>query len=152
MQKNIIIIVAGVIIVGGSFYGGMRYAQGKTPMGGAGRAGMGNFANLSPEERQARIQQFGAAGAGGGRGGARGGPGGGGFNMGEILSKDDKSITIKLADGGSKIIFLSASTTVTKSMSGSVQDLTVGTQVNAAGTPNSDGSLTAQSVQIRPAR
>lgn len=134
--------VIGVILVSGSFYGGMKYAQGRAPATGAG-GGMGNFGNLTPEQRQARL----ASGMGGGRGGGRGA---GGFTIGDIILKDDKSITVKLQDGGSKIIFLSASTTVMKAITGTVSDLTVGTTVSAAGTPNSDGSITAQSVQIRP--
>ena len=97
MNKFIPFIIAIVVIGGGSFYGGMKYAQSKSS------ADMrGGFANLSPEERHARIQQFGQAN--GSRGGERNG--GGGSTAGEVLAKDDKSITIKLRDGGSKIIFL----------------------------------------------
>ena len=150
MQKKIIIVLAVLLVGSGAFYGGMKYAQGKTPTNvGRSGMGMGNFANLTPEERQARLQQFGATGMGGNRG-TRGPNGaGGGFSGGEIIAKDDKSITIKLQDGGSKIVFLSASTTVMKAITGSPADLTVGTQVSAGGSANSDGSITAQSIQIR---
>lgn len=113
----------------------------------AATARTGGFANLTPAERQARLQQLGAAGAGGGQGGTRGG---GGFTSGEILSKDNKSITVKLPDGGSKIVFFSGATRVTKTADGSLSDLTVGKQVSTTGSANQDGSVTAQSIQIRP--
>ena len=143
MKKQISLLVAVIIavVVGGSaFYGGMVYGQSQ----GASRAmGPNAFANLTPEQRQARGAQFGANG-----GVMRGA---GGFSTGEVLSKDDKSFTLKLTDGGSKIIFYSTSTPVTKSSGGSLADVVVGEQVSVNGTPNSDGSLNAQGVQIRPA-
>ncbi len=132
MNKNILIVIALVAVGAGSFYGGMQY--GKKTNGG--------------DDRAARSGQF-----GGGRG-ERGGFGrqsNGGFVAGEILFKDDKSITLKLRDGGSKIVFVSSSTQVMKSEAGTVNDLKVGEQVSTMGTANSDGSVNAQSVQIRPA-
>ena len=114
---------------------------------GSTRAG-DRFANLSPEERQVRTAQMGGFG---GLNGQRGPRSGGGFVAGEILSLDDKSMTLKLRDGGSKIIFISARTSVAKTIEGSVKDLTVGEEVSATGEANPDGSVTAQSIQIRPA-
>ena len=144
MNNTAIIIMSIVIFGGGSFYAGMKYDQSKNPVA-AGNTG--RFAALSPEERQARSQQFGGMMGMGGRG-MRAGQGG--FSAGEILSKDDKSITIKLRDGGSKIIFLSDTTKVMKAVDGSSKDLAVGEQVIAAGKTNADGSVTAESVQVRP--
>lgn len=136
MDKKIISIgaIALLIIAGGAFYGGTKYAEGRSPVGFRG----GNLANL-PEGAQARFQQTGGAGAT--RGGAL-------FTTGEIISKDDQSVTVKLQDGGSRIIFLSTNTPITKSTSGSAADLTVGEQVVVTGSANQDGSLTAQSIQI----
>jgi len=85
-----------------------------------------------------------------GTGQGRNGTNGGSFT-GEIISKDDRSIVIKMPDGGSKIIFYSESTKVTKFTDGNSDDLTVGKTVSASGTSNQDGSMTAQSVQLRPA-
>jgi len=136
MKAKIILIIIGIaIVVGcGAFYGGMKYAQSKT---------QGNF--------QQRIQQMGTAGIGL-RGGNSGGSGGGsGFTSGEIINKDEKSITVKLRDGGSKIIFYSDTTEVDKFATGTPSDLEIGKTVSVTGKTNDDGSITAQSIQLRPA-
>ncbi len=130
-------VIALIVIGGGSFYGGMQYQKSKTPSfaGGFNRAGM---------------MQGAYGGASGGTRGA-GRVANGGFASGDVLSKDDKSITIKLRTGGSEIILLSDKTQVVKADQGAVSDISVGQALTLTGTPNSDGSLTAESIQIRPA-
>lgn len=152
MNKLIPIIIAVAVIVGGgAFYGGMKYAEGRSPAGQFSRGNFQELQNLSPEERQQRLQELGANAGAGFRGGAGGSQrSGGGFTVGEIISKDEKSVTIKLQNGGSKIIFLSDSTEITKSAAGTLGDLEVGKNISVNGTANSDGSVTAQSIQLRP--
>jgi len=145
MQKILpVIIITALIAGGGAFYSGIKYQQ--------------NLRNLSPEERQARMQQFGTASAGAPRGMRAGGAG---FAAGEIIAKDDASITVKLPDAnqpsdqtdqkqsGSKIIFFSKSTDIVKSVKGTAEDFAVGEQVIINGTANEDGSITAESIQMR---
>ena len=130
-NQTIIISIIIVLIVGtGAFYGGMVY--GKSQKGNAFNPG--------------RLQGLNANGV---QRGARQGVNGG-FVNGQIISQDDKSVTLKLLDGGSKIIFFSDSTQITKSASGAIADLTTGENLMVNGTANADGSITAQTIQIRP--
>ena len=75
--------------------------------------------------------------------------GGAGATVGEIISKDNQSITLKVMSGCSKIIFTPSSATVQKMVVSSLADLSVGMSVIVQGGTNSDGSVTAQSIQIR---
>lgn len=129
-MKKIIpfLIILIMAAAGAAFLGGVKYGQNKIKSSRLGLQSMG----------------------GGLRGGRQGGPSTGGFINGEILSKDEKSLTVKLRDGGSKIIFFSTSTEVGKFVQGTAADLVAGKSVMAAGKANSDGSITAQSIQIRP--
>ena len=73
-----------------------------------------------------------------------------GSTVGSIVSMDDKSITVKLNDGSSKIVLLSGSTTYSNTATATKTDLKSGSTVAVFGTPNSDGSVTATTVQINP--
>ena len=138
-----IVVVLLIIFAAGGFYGGTVYAKGKKGSFTAGRGGqMGQFGgNVSLPAGQ----------AGGVAGGARGARAGGGFIAGEVLSKDAQTLTIKLPDGGSKIILLSDKTEVVKTTTTTLDDLTVGANLMITSTTNDDGSLTAQNIQLRPA-
>lgn len=118
------IIITAVVVAGISFYGGMKYGQ-----------------QSAVATRQQALQQS--------RGQRAGGVQSGGFVTGEVISKDADSITVKMRDGSSRIVLYSVSTSVTKPVSSSVQNISVGTQVMVGGTQNSDGSITAQSIQVR---
>lgn len=126
------IVVSAIVFGGGGYYFGTKSGASQIPQRSAGA-----FAGRTGGVTGARF-------------------GGGGTVFGNIISKDASSITIQLAAGtstasGSKIVLFDASTQVQKMVSGSPNDLTVGTNVTAIGTANSDGSITAQSIQIRPA-
>jgi hypothetical protein len=74
----------------------------------------------------------------------------GGNNSGTVGSVSADQMTITTAAGGSKIILLTPTTTVTKisSTPQALTDIASGTQVTVAGTTNPDGSVTATSVII----
>jgi hypothetical protein len=133
-KKHIITTIVIAIAVGiGGFFGGMQYQKGKTPAVGG---------NLTAAQRQ----QF--ANGGGRTGGARNF---GNFAGGQIISVDSKSITVKAPDNSTKIVFYSGSTQINKPTTVDASQLTNGENVVVTGTTNSDGSVTAQNIQIRPA-
>ena len=128
MKNNmiIIVIVVALVVGAGGFFAGMKYQQSKSP---AGR--FGNFQNARNGNTGQRAQGFRPV-------------------NGEIISSDDKSITVKLQDGSSKIVLLTDTTSINKSSEGSKSDLKLGEKVAVFGTENSDGSVTAQNVQLNP--
>jgi len=74
----------------------------------------------------------------------------GGGTQGEVLSKNETLLTVKLRDGGSRIVFYATSTGVMRTASGTMEDIEVGSQVFVAGNQNADGSINAQTIQVRP--
>jgi hypothetical protein len=130
MKKNLTIFIVLLVVVGaGSFFGGIKYGQSKLSFAFKN----GNFPG-GPGGLQA-SSTF----AGQNRGGS--------FVSGEIISKDSSSITLKTANGGSKIVFYSVSTQIQKIATGTADDLGVGSSIVVTGTSNSDGSVTAKSIE-----
>ncbi|MCL5969966.1 MAG: hypothetical protein M1450_00485 [Patescibacteria group bacterium] len=120
----------------GAFFGGMNY--------------QGNKLLNSQSFRQGR-QMMGGSGNFQGRNGMMGGNRAGLRPVtGDIVSADNNSITVKLSDGSTKIVILSQSTAINKSEKGSKSDLKTGEKIAAFGSDNSDGSITAQNIQINP--
>lgn len=124
-NKNIVIMILVLIIVaGGAFLAGTKYQQSKAPS----------------------SRQF------NGTGSRNGGQNGVGFRpvSGQIINADDKSITVKLQDGSSRIVILSAKTTINKAAEATKADLKTGETVLVVGQQNTDGSVTAQNIQLNP--
>ncbi len=125
-NKNLIVIGAIALLVGGGigFFAGTKFQQNKAT---SQRSQNGNFGG--------RMM--------GGRFGANGMA-----VRGQIISTDKNSITVKMQDGSTKIVILGSSTMVGKTTTGSVSDLTNGSTIIAFGATNSDGSVTAQNIQV----
>lgn len=138
MKKGLTIsLVTGAIVLaaGGGFWGGVSYEKGKLPGGGrldfANGAARAEFGNMSGDSAT--------------RTRATGGPGGA---SGEITAKTDNSLTIKLSSGSTETVYYSSSTKVYKDAAATSSDLAVGSKVSVSGTPNSDGSVTAETVRL----
>ncbi len=139
MKKNnvLAIILAAAVMAGAGFFAGMKYQQAKRPAG---------------------FRQFGGGQFGNGQG-MRNVPGQGNANFpggrqnfrpinGEITGADEKSITIKAADGSSKIIIYSETTKINKTTETNKEDLKVGESVMIIGTEGAEGTITAQVISI----
>jgi hypothetical protein len=133
ISKEIIItgLVIAVLFGAGGFFAGTKFQQGR-------RAGfmMQGVQGIN-NQRTGNGQNV----PGGFRGGA---------TSGEIISADEKSITVKLTDGSSKIILLDDKTQINKASEATKDDLKTGEKVLITGTSNSDGSITAQNIQLSP--
>jgi hypothetical protein len=116
-----------VAIAGIGFYGGMQYQSSRRAVIGEQFAGMRNGQQI-PRGR---------------------GPGMG-FMSGEVIRKDDASVTVKLQNGSTSIAFYSQSTAIEKAASGSWSDIVVGKSISIRGTKNADGTYTAQTIQLTP--
>jgi hypothetical protein len=142
-KKYVIAVVVALIAVGGgAFYSGTVYEK-------------NTLASQAPVRGSAGFGQGGGTNRQGGQGRPQGMNGqnvNGDFVSGQVLSKDDKSITVKMRDGSSKIIYFSGSTAIGKAVDGTASDLNQGEEVVVNGKNNTDGSLTAQNIQIRPAQ
>lgn len=132
-------IIALIVVVGlVSFFGGMKFEAYKSAKNRS--IMMGQFQG----QRPGGSGQF-AAGRTGNRMLAGSRP-----VSGEILSADEKSITVKLMDGSSKIVILSEKTSIHKAAEATKDDLTAGVRINVFGTENADGSVTAANIQLNP--
>lgn len=139
MKKQIpVLLLIAVIFAGGGFFGGMQYQKSKTVQNIRQQFGNSQFqrgsgsVNISGQPRQIGNRIGGRAIAG------------------EILSQDDKSITVKMNDGSTKIVFLSDTTTISMATEGAKEDLKINTPVMVFGSENSDGSITATNIQLNP--
>ena len=124
-QKNlIIIIIVAIIALAIGAFGGMKYQQ--SQRSSFGQAGQNGFRQRGINSQNGQAVR------------------------GEVVSIDDKTLTVKMRDGSTKLVILSSGSNITKAAQGSRDDIKSGGQVMVFGTSNSDGSVTAQSVQLNP--
>ena len=121
-NSMIAVIVIAVILIIGAYYMGVQHGKSAAKTVASGYAG----------------------------GMRNGGTRGAGIVNGSVLSIDGSTMTIQGRDGSSKIVLYSGSTQFMKTTSGTSTDVVVGSQVMVAGKTNSDGSITASTVSLRP--
>lgn len=142
MKTNQILSIVAIVIVasGASFFAGTKYQQSKT-----------SSTSFDRPALNGQGQGIGRVNSDGSVARNRGQAPGFRQTIGEITSVDDKSITVKLADGSSKIVLLSDSTVFSQSNSASKSDLKVGTKIMVNGDTNTDGSVTSRNIEVNPA-
>lgn len=126
MKINKMIIVftlVSLIMLGAGFFAGTKYQNRK------------QLKMIQGSRQDARM---------GNQNGFRGG------TLGDIISKDEKSITVKMQDGSSRIVLFTDSTQINKVFQGTKDDLKVGEKVSVFGAANTDGSVTATNIQLNP--
>lgn len=134
IKKNIPTIITVVIIGLLAFYGGIMIGS---------KSKSNNFSGMNIQRQMMRS----TSSMDRARSGAF--PQSGGLVGGSVVSKDENSITIDVKPNGSRIILFSNGMKVSKSVDGIVDDLKVGDQVFVSGSANKDGSIMANSIQIR---
>lgn len=136
MKNKLPIYILIVLIVAAlSFYGGMKYQQSKKPSfsfnGGIGSNGGNNFnrnfGNRMGFATTTREQMI----------------------IGEIISKDDNTLTLKLPNGNSLMVIYSQETKIEKSEPAQLSDLEIGKTIRVFGKLNAASTISATSIQIR---
>ena len=139
VRLPIAIVALAVVGLVGVAGGASLKKSSSTTQGGAlagANRGLGNFpAGAVP----------GGNGGTGGNGGRLGGAGGGVF--GTVTKVEGNTLTVTQADGSTATVVVPSGTTISKTVSGSLSDLTNGTSIIVRGT-TADGKTTAQSVTI----
>ena len=113
MKTAIWVVLAAVLFGAVGFYGGVTYQKSQAPSGFAGRFGGG-------------AGGFGGPGGAGGSSSAGGARAGANVTTGTVIAQDSSSITVKGADGGSKTVFVTAQTQVSKQQVLTPADIKVG--------------------------
>jgi hypothetical protein len=125
-------IILSILIAAGLFYGGFAYGK---------STGTVSTANTSTSAYSGRTGRTGST---------TNSFSGGSAITGSVVSKDATSITIA-EKTGSAVVFYSTSTPVMKTVAGTSDDIAAGDAVVVIGTANPDGSITANSIQLRQA-
>jgi len=138
-KQALTLATAVFVSLGIGFYSGTKYISNKKP----------EFVNqFNQRNRDQAGQSRQILGASGQKTGGM--PGGSRPVVGEVIANDSKTITIKQGDGSSKLVLISSTTTVSKAQPADTSSLLVGEKVSVFGNQNSDGSTTAQNIQINP--
>lgn len=120
MKREILFLIILILVATAAFYGGMKYQQNKTPQR--------TFFQREGQTTQMRERML----------------------SGEVISKDEKSLTLKLPDGSTRIVFLSEKTEFLKMTEGNLSDIEVGKQIMIIGNQTTEGAFVAEQIQLSP--
>jgi hypothetical protein len=158
-------VIGALVIAGGAFFAGKAAAAGPAtladalqqaqagtlPCGTSSSAGGGIITRLCGTGAGGTG---GAGGAGGAGGGTPGGGGAGGFGgrgvAGTVTAVSASSITVDTR-AGSVTVAVPGNVEVSKTVSGSMSDVTVGSSVSVASTTDASGNRTASRITLVPA-
>lgn len=134
MKVNKTLVISALLVIlalGGGFLAGITYEKGKTVVRN------GFYAETQGGQMRGRF----------------GGQGRQNFRpvRGQVVSLDKNTMTVKLQNGNTEIVVFGQSTQFAKSSTASASEVQSGDTVMVVGTQNTDGSVTAQDVQINPA-
>jgi len=129
-MKPVVVFLITVGVGALAFYGGIQYQKSQSPIGRnfMGQQGTGRNGSGVGTRRMGNGQPV----------------------SGEIISMDADSLTVKMNDGSSRIVLLNDKTIYNKTASVEKTELKVGEKVGVFGTANTDGSVSAQNVQLNP--
>lgn len=131
MNKTYIIGLVFIAGLTGGFFSGLKYQQLRSPSIAQNfmmRGGGGNGKFIISGGKNSGIRPV----------------------YGEILERDNNTITVKLQDGGSKLVLVNGKTQVNKAKTVNIDQLSKGQTVTVFGNVNSDGSITASIIQLNP--
>lgn len=137
MKENQMLVNAflALFLVAGSFWAGMQYQKrGQAgPQGQFGPRGM--LTGTVPQGQNATRDN---------RTGFR-------PISGDIMAREDKTLTVKMADGSSKIVLLTDQTKVNRENEVTWEELKAGEKVMVMGQEGSEGAVTAERITLNPA-
>jgi hypothetical protein len=132
MNKKIVgVIILGIVLVCfGAFYMGVEYSKKIAPA-------ISNNSETSKDENtynKTIKKDLGVKGT---------------VIVGEIIKKDENSVTVQTSDGGSKIIYLEGETNLSKNTPILFSDLALKDNIVVNGLINSDNTIKARDIQLK---
>ena len=125
-NKNLLVAILVISVGVGGFFAGIKYQQSKQTLKTGFQTKKKGKQGILRNQQQTKTKAI----------------------KGEVISRDEKSITVKLPDNSSKLILISENTLINKTSEASVDDLKNGSQVMVFGKPNNDGSVSAVNIQV----
>jgi hypothetical protein len=138
------LVLVGLVLVVGGFAGGVVFNK-ATASAGTGNGAGGQQGQFGPGRFGPGQQGTGDPTPGPNGPGNFGGQNGG-FVSGTITAVSGDTVTVKQADGTTKQVKTSSSTTVTLSQKGTLDELKSGDTVLVRGQEGDDGTVTAQAI------